>query len=62
MEFATRQGWSYDVLTPTQQAQLGSTSTRGSGVKGAQPKQYATNFTVKRRGIPIWTAGQSAGE
>lgn len=30
--------------------------------RAQEVKQYAQNFSVKRRGIPVWTPGQSNGE
>lgn len=60
-EFAKRQGWAYDLLQPAQQS-LGSTCTRGAGKRGTRVKQYSDNFSVQRRGTPVWVAGQSGGK
>jgi len=60
-EFAKRQGWAYDLLLPAQQS-LGSTCTRGAGKRGTRVKQYSDNFSVQRRGTPVWVAGQSGGK
>jgi|APGre2960657444_1045066.scaffolds.fasta_scaffold00429_7 NADH dehydrogenase (ubiquinone) Fe-S protein 4 len=59
--FAERQGWNYELLKPQEQLQLGNSNIKGAGKRG-KPKQYGDNFSVARRGIPVWTAGQSAGE
>ena len=59
--FATRQGWSYELAAPQAALQLGSSNIKGAGKRG-RVKSYGDNFSVLRRGTPVWTAGQSAGE
>jgi NADH dehydrogenase (ubiquinone) Fe-S protein 4 len=48
-DFASRQGWKYELQKPQSQS-LGSTCTRGAGKRGTRVKQYADNFSVQRRG------------
>jgi len=59
-EYASSQGWAYDVVKPNAQS-LGSSVIRGAGKRGTRVKQYGDNFDNKRRGTPIWEAGQSGG-
>jgi len=60
--FAARQGWHItSELQPQVAHQLGSTNSKGAGKRG-RVKSYADNFSVARKGIPVWKAGQSAGE
>ena len=59
--FAARQGWAYELARPQAPLQLGSSNIKGAGKRG-RVKSYGDNFSVLRRGTPVWTAGQSAGE
>lgn len=62
--YCDRQGWAYDVQAPHAQS-LGTSVIKGAGKGAGKPqgvKQYGDNFSVRRRGIPVWKAGQSAGE
>ena len=56
-DFATRQGWAYEVVLPNAQS-LGSSIIRGAGKRGTRVKQYGDNYAVGRRGVPVWEAGQ----
>jgi NADH dehydrogenase (ubiquinone) Fe-S protein 4 len=55
--FAERQGWAYEVATPQAQLQLGSSNIKGAGKRG-RVKSYGDNFSVLRRGTPVWTVAQ----
>jgi hypothetical protein len=56
--YAERQGWSYQLVQPQAALQLGSSCIKGAGKRG-RVKQYGDNFSVLRRGTPIWEAAQS---
>ena len=55
--FASRQGWSYELAPSQAPLQLGSSCIKGAGKRG-RVKSYGDNFSVLRRGTPVWTAGQ----
>ena len=59
--FATRQGWAYELASPQVPLQLGSSCIKGAAACGKKMrvKSYGDNFSVLRRGTPVWTAGQS---
>ena len=57
-EYAQRQGWQYQLVQPQAALQLGSSCIKGAGKRG-RVKQYGDNFSVLRRGTPIWETAQS---
>ena len=57
--YAERMGWQYQVAKSQQPHFLGSSCIKGAGKRG-RVKSYGDNFSVARRGTPVWEAGQAA--
>ncbi|CAL6404231.1 unnamed protein product [Bathycoccus prasinos] len=57
VSFGSRRGWSLEVLEKKETehfTQRGSSIIPGAGKIGTQPKAYGDNFSVNRKGLPIW--------
>ena len=56
-KFCQKRGWSLEVLEKKETehfTQRGSSIIPGAGKIGTQPKAYGDNFSVNRKGLPIW--------
>jgi len=56
-EFCKKQGWTLEVVEKKERehfTQRGSSVIPGAGKIGKNPKAYGDNFSVQRKGLPIW--------
>jgi hypothetical protein len=55
--FCQKRGWSLEIMEKKETehfTQRGSSIIPGAGKIGTQPKAYGDNFSVNRKGLPIW--------
>jgi hypothetical protein len=55
--FCQKRGWSLEIVEKKEAehfTQRGSSIIPGAGKIGTQPKAYGDNFSVNRKGLPIW--------
>ena len=52
--FCEKHGWEYEIVQPHKLDPRGASTIPGAGKRGTKPKSYGDNFSVARKGFPIW--------
>ena len=52
--FCEKHGWEYEIMQPQKFDARGASTIPGAGKRGTKPKAYGDNFSVSRKGYPIW--------